>query len=126
MVEGWHLLSSPRMQGEIISLLSRAAISAARHGLTLLSAPALHGRRKHILMSGQELQRFLGAELPFLPSRPSLSPSIHSSVTHLTEVAPFPAPRGTGRTDLADEASMSASREDSQRQTKGVFAQHRF
>lgn len=74
MVEGWHLLSSPRMQGEIISLLSRAAISAARHGLTLLSVPALHGRREHILMSGQELQRFLGAELPFLPSRPSLSP----------------------------------------------------
>lgn len=74
MVEGWHLLSSPRMQGEIISLLPRATISAARHGLTLLSAPALHRRRGHILMSGQELQRFLGAELLSLPSRPGLSP----------------------------------------------------
>lgn len=72
-MEGWHLLSSPRMQGEMISLLSRATISAARHGLTLLSAPALHRRRGHILMSGQELQRFLGAELSFLPSRPILS-----------------------------------------------------
>lgn len=77
-------------------------------------------------MSGQELQSFLGAELPSLPSRPGLSPLIHSDVTHLTEVAPFPSTRRTGRTDLADEASMSASREDSQQQTKGIFTQHHF
>lgn len=32
----------------------------------------------------------------------------------------------TGRTDLADEAGMSASREDSQQQTKGISAQHHF
>jgi len=74
MVEGWQLLSSLRIQAEMISLLSRATISAARHGLTLLSTPALHRRRGHILMSGQELQGFLGVELPSLPSRASLSP----------------------------------------------------
>lgn len=41
-------------------------------------------------------------------------------------MAPFPPTRRTGRTDLSDEASMSASREDSQQQTKGIFAQHHF
>jgi len=57
----------------MISLSPRVAVSAARHGLTLLSVPALHRRRGHILMSGQEMPRFLGAELPALPSRLSLS-----------------------------------------------------
>lgn len=58
----------------MISLSPRAAVSAARHGLTLLSAPTLHRRKGHILMARRELPRFLGAELPALPSRLSLSP----------------------------------------------------
>lgn len=52
VVEGWHC-HLPGYQGEEISLLPRATIPLARHGLTLLSAPALH--RRTIPMSGQEL-----------------------------------------------------------------------